>query len=117
VIEYYNPLANNSKHFLKRNIQSPDIFKADYNRKLKTEASNYEPNESTFKKLKRSTGHMKETQSGFLGKNLKINNFLKDTVFNFATHKVPTSISAMLKKPSIGSSKTPKARKSANHIK
>jgi hypothetical protein len=27
IIEYYNPLANNAKHFLKRNIQSPDIFK------------------------------------------------------------------------------------------
>jgi hypothetical protein len=110
-------LANNSKHFLKRNNQSPDIFKAEYNRKLKTEALNYEPNESTFKKLKRSTGHMKETQSGFLGKNLKLNNFLKDTAFNFASHKIPSAISTMLKKPSISSSKTPKTRKSAHQLK
>lgn len=39
--EYYNPLAQNAKHILKRNIQSPDIFKNDNPRKLKTEGSMY----------------------------------------------------------------------------
>jgi hypothetical protein len=49
-MEYYNPLANNSKDFLKRNIQSPDIYKS--NMLNGSVNNNVNVNSDIYKKIK-----------------------------------------------------------------
>lgn len=70
-------MASNAKNFLKRNIQSPDIFRADVGRKMKTEGSMYEDGYAIGKKKRAVSIKEQGNLNTKSFKNPKINNFLK----------------------------------------